>query len=116
VVHVRAVPGWDNSRRNVDEFHDRVRLYMLDEAKIWKPIDRVRCAKYWLAELKAIEAEMAGVSPSVVSDEDFKSLRHIGDFANHVGNILHSIADRVQSRNFDEFLEYGFDDPPGGGA
>ena len=38
------------------------------------------------------------------------------DFAGHVGDILQSVADRVQPRNFDEFLAYGFDDPPGGGA
>jgi internalin A len=97
--------AWDNSRRDADEFHQRVRLYVLDDAKIGKPLDRLRCAKYWHAEFTAFEAEMAGVS-----------FRHMRDFAGHVGDILQSVADRVQPRNFDEFLAYGFDDPPGGGA
>jgi internalin A len=107
---------WDNSRRNAEEFHERVRLYVPDDAKIWKPIDRLRFAKYWHAEFTALEAEMAGVSPALLGDEDFKSFRHMRDFAGHVGDILQSVADRVQPRNFDEFLAYGFDDPPGGHA
>jgi internalin A len=107
---------WRNSRQEAEDFNRRVRLYVLDDAKIWKPIDRLRCAKYWHAEFTAFEAEMAGGSPALLGDEDFKSFRHMRDFAGHVGDILQSVADRVQPRNFDEFLEYGFDDPPGGGA
>jgi internalin A len=107
---------WDNSRRDMDEFHQRVRLYVLGDAKIWKPIDRLRCAKYWHAEFMAFEAEMAGVSPALLGDEDYKSFRHMRDFAGHVGEILQSVADRVQPRNFAEFLAYGFDDPSAKGA
>ena len=44
--------------------------------------DRLSCAKYWHAE--ALEAEMAGGSAILASDEDFRSLRHMADFANHV--------------------------------
>jgi hypothetical protein len=104
---------WDNSRRNVDEFHERVRLYVLDDAKIRTMNDRLHYAEYWHKKLEADEARMAGVRLFLLSDEDFKSLRHMADFANHVGNILQSIADRVQPRHFDEFLAYGFDDPSG---
>ena len=107
---------WDNRRRDADEFHDRVRLYVLDDAKIWKPIDRLRYAKYWHAEFMAFEAEMAGDGAGLLGNEDYKSFRHMRDFAGHVGDLLQSVADHVPPRNFDEFLEYGFDDPPGGGG
>jgi hypothetical protein len=42
--------------------------------------DRLPGAKYWHAEL---EAEMAGGSAILASDEDFRSRRHMADFANH---------------------------------
>ena len=38
--------------------------------------------KYWHAELEALEGEMAGGSAILASDEDFRSLRHMADFAN----------------------------------
>jgi hypothetical protein len=34
------------------------------------------------------------------------------DFAHHVGDILALFADTVNAREFDDFLPYGFDDPP----
>jgi hypothetical protein len=44
--------------------------------------DRLPGAKYWHAELEALEAEMAG-GAILASDEDFRSRRHMADFANH---------------------------------
>ena len=46
--------------------------------------DRLPGAKYWHAELEALEAEMAGASAILASDEDFRSFRHMVDFANRV--------------------------------
>jgi hypothetical protein len=46
--------------------------------------DRLPGANYWHAELEALEAEMAGGSTILASDEDFRSLRHMTGFANHV--------------------------------
>ena len=89
---------------------------MLDDAKIWKPIDRLHHAQYWDEEYAALNAALAGKSPTLLGEADFKSFRHMRDFAHHVADILALLADIVQPRNFDEFLEYGFGDPPGGGA
>jgi internalin A len=107
---------WDNSRRDPDEFHERVRLYLLDDVNIRKLSERLRYAEYWQEELEAVEARTAGVRLSLLSDEDFKSLRQMRDFANHVGNILWLLAGTVQPRDFEEFLEYAFDDPPAKGT
>jgi hypothetical protein len=46
--------------------------------------DRLPGAKYWHAELEALEAEMAGASAILASDEDFRSFRHMADFTNRV--------------------------------
>jgi hypothetical protein len=52
-------------------------------ARAGKWSDWLPDAKYWHAELEALEAEMAGGSAILASDEDFRSLRHMADFANH---------------------------------
>ena len=70
--------------------------------------DRLPCVKYWHAEL---EAEMAGGSAILASDEDFRSLRHMADFANRVRTSA-----RHSARDFPQFLEYGFDDRPRDGS
>jgi hypothetical protein len=38
---------WRNSRKDKAEFLRRVRIFTLDDAKIWKPVDRIRYGKYW---------------------------------------------------------------------
>ena len=107
---------WRNSRQEAEDLNRRVRLYVLDDAKIWKPIDRLHYAQYWDYEYVALNAALAGKSPTLLGEADFKRFRHMRDFAHHVADILALFADIVQPRDFDEFLEYGFDDPPGRGA
>jgi internalin A len=88
---------------------------VLDDAKIWNPIDRLLHAQFWDDEHAALEVALGGKSPTLLGEAGFKRLRHMRDFAHHVADILALFADTVQPRNFDEFLAYGFDDPPGGG-
>jgi internalin A len=107
---------WRNSRQEAEDLDRRVRLYVLDDAKIWKPIDRLHYAQYWDDEYAALSAGLAGRSPTLLGEADFKRFRHMRDFAHHVGDILALFADTVQPRDFEEFLEYAFDDPPAGRA
>ena len=79
--------------------------------RFWKPIDRLRYAHYWDDEFAALNAALAGRSPTLLGEADFKRFRHMRDFAHHVSDILALFADTVQPRNFDEFVAYGFDDP-----
>ena len=102
---------WRNSRQEAEDLNRRVRLYVLDDAKIWKPIDRLHYAHYWDDEFAALNAALAGKSPTLLGEAAFKRFRHMRDFAHHVSDILALFADTVQPRNFDEFLAYGFDDP-----
>jgi len=47
---------WRNSRQDKAEFLRRVRIYTLGDAKIRKPVDRVRYGKYWSLLQNSISA------------------------------------------------------------
>ena len=105
---------WRNNRQNEAEFLDRVRLITLDDAKIWEIEDRLGYASYWEEKHDKLDAALKGKHATLLGDTDFRSFRLMGEFAHHVGNILALFADTVQPRTFDDFLKYGFDDPPKG--
>ncbi|MCW2284841.1 internalin A [Rhodoblastus acidophilus] len=102
---------WRQSRRDDEEFRRRVRLFVLDDAKIWSLKDRLAHAKYWRAESQELGEELKTSGPDLLSKNDYEAYRRMGEFATQIGDILEAFASRVQVKNFDEFLRWGFDDP-----
>jgi internalin A len=108
---------WRNSRQDKAEFLRRVRIYTLGEAKIWKPVDRVRYGKYWKDQQDELRAAVDEAGLDVLGEEDLRSYKLMQDFASKVGDILALFANIVQPRSFDDLKTYGFDDPqPTGSA
>ena len=64
------------------------------------------------AELAALEAEKADGSAILASDEDFRSLRDMADFANRV----RTFREAFSPGDFAQYLGYGVDDRPRDGA
>ncbi len=48
----------------------------------------------------------------VLSDDDNADYRLMTRFVNETANILKLVQDVLRPRSFDEFVKYGFDDPP----
>jgi internalin A len=46
----------------------------------------------------------------ILGEKDFKRYKLMLDFAHHVGDILHTMADIVQPRSFEELVQYGLSD------
>ena len=107
---------WRNSRQDKAELLRRVRIYTLGDAKIWKPIDRVRYGKYWKDQHDELRAAVDEAGLDVLGEEDLRSYRLMRDFASKVGDILALFANIVQPRSFDDLKAYGFDDPPPTGS
>lgn len=99
---------WRQSRHDEEHFLGRVRLFVLDDAKIWTPLDRVKCAKYWKDQHDGLNAAIEEAGAALLGESDFRKFRLMQDFAHHVGDILALFADTVQARTFEEFT--GFDD------
>jgi internalin A len=107
---------WRNSRQDKAEFLHRVRIYALGDAKIWKPLDRVRYARYWKNQHEELRAAVDEAGLDVLGEEDLRSYKLMQDFASKVGDILALFANIVQPRSFDDLKTYGFDDPPPTGS
>jgi internalin A len=100
---------WRTSCQKERALLDRVRVYTLGDADIWKPLARLRYAAHWKKEHDELEAfvrENGGTS--LLGDHDFTAFRRMGEFYRHVGDILATFAEIVQPRSFEDLVRYGF--------
>jgi internalin A len=101
---------WRTSRQEGPKLLDRVRVYTLGDADIWKPLARAKYAAHWRKEHDDFEAYVReNGGPSILGERDFAAYRRMGEFCRHVGDILATLADIVQPRSFEELKQYGFD-------
>jgi internalin A len=103
---------WRNSRQDDEEFLRRIRVFTLDDAKIWTPKDRAPCAAYWRKESADLEAVVTEYGYDLLGEKDFQRYRLMKEFAYQIGNILATVTDILQPRSFEELKRYGFTDPP----
>ena len=104
---------WRNCREDDAEFIDRTRVYELPCAKhstpmrsaLNMPFTGARSSKRWRRLVKEH-------GQLVLSDEDIAEYRLMTRFVNETANILKLVQDVLRPRSFDEFVKYGFDDPP----
>jgi hypothetical protein len=77
------------------------------KAKIFSIKERLAYAKYWRAQHDELAPDA-----KELGERDFKAFRATQDFAHHVGDILALFADTLSPLSFEDFLKYGFADPP----
>jgi internalin A len=102
---------WIDCRTDKDEFIRRSHVFALPDAKFRNIGERAALAKYWGERVATLRASAIGPTGMLLGDADYAQLRWIERIAHHVGEILHLFADRLQPKDFAEFLKYGFDDP-----
>ncbi len=103
---------WRNCRENDAEFIARTRVYALPCAKLSTPLDRAQYAIHWRKKFEELDTFIKKHGQLVLSDDDNAEYRLMTRFVNETANILHLVQDVLRPRTFDEFMTYGFDDPP----
>jgi internalin A len=103
---------WRAARRDEDAFMDRVRVFTIGTVDIWSPAGRLMHAAHWEAEFERFNRLVKEHGAHLLPEKDQAAWRRMREFAHSTGDILSTLADRVQPRNFDDFLKWGFDDPP----
>jgi tetratricopeptide (TPR) repeat protein len=103
---------WRTSRQEGKAFLDRVRIYALQGANIFNPIDWANWAIYWKQEHDSLESRAREHGTFVLGELGNRRLMQMRNFYNQVSDILGTIADIVQPRTFEELDRYGFNDPP----
>ena len=99
---------WRNARLTDADFLARVRVYRLPDADIFTPIARANIAIHWKTEFATLDAVVKQHGADILGAEDFKNYKRMQDFAHHIGDILHLVADTLQPKSFDELLQTGF--------
>jgi tetratricopeptide (TPR) repeat protein/cellulose biosynthesis protein BcsQ len=103
---------WRNGRQNKAEFLRRVRLFTVDGVRIGTPDEWLEYVAFWKRERDTLGQKIAMVSWADAGEEVIKRFRCMETFASKISDVLALFADIGHPRNFDEFLEYEFDDLP----
>jgi hypothetical protein len=110
---------WRNSRQDPAAFLERVRIYNVDNVKIWEPEDWSDWAIFWKERHDALEEKARTNGLAILGQEGNRRLFQMQRYYTQVADILANLVDIVQPRSFEELERYGFDgldrtpaDPP----
>jgi internalin A len=100
---------WRNCRQDDEEFLRHVKIYTMQDAPIWTPLDRAQCAIYWREECAKLELIFKEHGFDIVGISDAQRYLIMKTFSSQIGNILATVTDILQPRNFEELERFGFD-------
>ncbi len=105
---------WRECRSDPTRFRNRIRVYRHDDANMLTIADRIRWAEYWETQFEEIDTLVRDNPKRLakMAEKDVLAWRNMMKYADNVGDILQTIADTLLPRDFTEFVEHGFDDPP----
>ncbi len=103
---------WRNCREDPEEFIARTRVFMLTSAEIGDASERTQYVVYWRKKLEEKEALVKEYGPLALSDDENAEYRFMKRFVDEIPNILSLVLDTKSPCTFDDFVTYGFDDPP----
>jgi internalin A len=101
---------WRSSRADPVEFMERVKAYNRPCAKMSTPLDRVQHAIYWKEQYEALDAAVKPHGLGILGEADLRQYKLMQDFAHRVSDILATVADVLQPRNFEELEKHWLDD------
>jgi internalin A len=101
---------WRVNQQDETEFLARVRIYVLQDAKISSPIDRLRYARYWREQYDELERTFKDVGVGAVGQADMRLYKQMQQYYSQVSDMLAGFASILQPRSFDDLKVYGFDE------
>ena len=109
---------WRKCSAEEEKFLTRVRIYIVPGTKVYTLSDRAQYAIHWRQEYERVPTLIHDHGADVVGRRGFQEYKLMGDFRRSVAEILETVVDRLQPRNFDDLAKFGLDDlvPDGSGA
>jgi internalin A len=106
---------WRKCSAEEEKFLTRVRVYIVPSTKVYTLSDRAQYAIHWKQEYERVHALIHDHGADVVGRRGFQEYKLMGDFRRSVAEILETVVDRLQPRNFNDLAKFGLDDlVPGG--
>ena len=103
---------WRNSRQDPKAFLDRIRVFALPDAAVFKPTEWANWSIHWKREYDALWKPAVEHGLTVLGEPGSRRLMQMLDFHQQAANILGTLADIVQPRTFEQLERYGFNDLP----
>jgi internalin A len=100
---------WRNCREDASEFIARTRVFVLPDAKIGTVVERAQYAKHWRKTFAEIDTLVKEDGLDVIGDKGVADYRWMSRFVHETANMLELVQDTLSPRDFDVFLQYGFD-------
>ena len=105
---------WRGSAQKPREFRRKVRFFTIDGVKIAEPEDWLQSTGYWKTRRDKLGLTIDNTGWRDAGVEVIKKYFMMDEFAGRISDVLALFADTVQPRTFEDFVRYGFDDPPEG--
>lgn len=93
-----------------EKFLSRVRLRALPSAKIWDTKSRAKIGDHWHDEFAPLNERVKKLGSDAMGERDFRKLRHMGECARNIADVLSTLADQVQPTTWEDFIAHGFAD------
>lgn len=94
---------WLQSRGDDRAFHKKVRIFSNPDARIWTRDERSKIVEYWTTESEKLDR------PKFSTPGDENKNRFYKKLVAHLGEILDSIVNTLQPKDFEELIEYALD-------
>jgi hypothetical protein len=101
---------WRNAKLDRKVFLNRVRIFALEDANIFKPKDWVHWALHWKTEHDDLDGLARQHGASLLGSVGHKHLVQMQHFYMHIPDILGNIADIVVPKSVEDLEQYGLDD------
>jgi internalin A len=105
---------WRNCRQDDAAFIAHTRIYVLPCARIGTLAERTQYVLYWRAKFEETDALVKAHGPGILADADLADYRRMETFVGKTPDMLRLVLDVLNPRAFEDFVEYGLDDPPQG--
>lgn len=101
---------WQTSGDDEAKFRQRTRVYTMPGTNIFSMADRLKYAAHWKRERDSVNEIIQQSGVDVLGPTDLKHFKNIQEFAHNVNEMLAQIADILQPRDFDQYIDRAIDE------
>ena len=101
---------WQTSGDDEEQFRLRTRVCTMPGTDVFSIPARLKYAAHWKKQRDEIQQVIKDNGVDVLGPTDLKHFKQIQDFAHHVNEMLAQIADVLQPREFDHYIDHAIDE------
>jgi len=101
---------WQTCGDDPEMFRQRTRVFTMPDTDVFSIPARLKYAAHWKQQRNEILQVINEHGVDVLGQTDLKNFKQIQDFAHHVNEMRAQIADILQPREFDRYIDHAIDE------